>query len=338
MSKLLRLTKYLSISLVVLVVFIILANLIFERIYTYPAKIKFGVTFSPSYARYLKLDWEKTYIRILDELKVTNLRIPSYWNSLEPEEQQNDFSETDFMLDEASKRGVKVILVVGARQPRWPECQYPFWAKKKSLGQRQQATLQFVQKVVERYKSHEVIWAWQVENEPFAFWFGENCDPPDKKFLQEEVKLVKMLDNKRAVIVTDSGEWGSWVDSLQSADILGISVYRKSYNQSIDLYTTYPFLPGMYQLKAALIKALSGNQNKQVIVTELQVEPWVQKAIPDTALEQQTRLFTPQDFKDIIQYTQKTGFDEAYLWGVEWWYWMDKQGYPQYLDFAKQLF
>ena len=94
----------------------------------------------------------------------------------------------------------------------------------------------------------------------------------------------------------------------------------------------------MYLLKTTLIKALSGNQNKPVIVTELQAEPWTQKGVPDTALEEQARLFTPQDFKDIIEYTKKTGFDETYLWGIEWWYFMAQKGYPQYLDFSKTLF
>lgn len=330
MGKLLKATKYLLISVAAIVTLIILASLLFEKTLHYPAQIKYGVTFSPRYARYLQLDWQKTYIQILDELKVTNLRITSYWNS--------DLAETDFMVDEAGKRGVRVILVVGARQPRWPECHLPNWAKNLSVQQRQQATLQLVQRVVERYKGHQSIWAWQVENEPFAFWFGENCDTLHKKFLQEEINLVKELDPKRPIILTDSGEWGDWIDPLALSDILGISLYRKSYNPAINLHITYPFPPGMYQLKAALIKGLSAAREKKIIISELQAEPWVQKGVPDTDLEEQIRLFPLQDFKDIIEYTQKTGFDEAYLWGVEWWYWIAQKGYPKYLDYVKQLF
>ena len=151
-------------------------------------------------------------------------------------------------------------------------------------------------------------------------------------------RQVKKLDPTRVVIITDSGEWGSWVDSLTLADTVGISVYRKSYNPSLNLYITYPFPAGMYILKSSLVKNLSGTKDKKIMVTELQAEPWTQQAITDTVLEEQAKLFSLQDFKNIIQYSQKTGFDEHYLWGVEWWYWMESQGYPQYLDFAKELF
>lgn len=324
-----RLAVFLLKLLIILLIAVLALELLFEKTYQSPNQIKYGVSFSPSYAQYLKLDWQKTYTQILDELKVKNLRIPSYWNS--------DLADTDFMLDEASKRQVRTILVLGARQPRWPECHLPAWAKKLSVVERQQATLQFVQKVVERYQSHEAIWAWQVENEPFAFWFGQNCDTPDKKFLQEEVNLVKQLDPRRPIIITDSGEWGLWISAMQSADSLGISLYRKAHFPNLG-YITYPFPAFMYQLKSNMVRKLFAHKNLKTIITELQAEPWVQKGVPDTALKEQIRLFSLQDFKDIIEYTQKTGFDEHYMWGVEWWYWMAQKGYPEYLDYAKTLF
>src|SRR3989338_5721806 len=46
-------------------------------------KIIWGVTFSKPYAQGLGLDWKETYLAILDELNVKNLRIPAYWNELE---------------------------------------------------------------------------------------------------------------------------------------------------------------------------------------------------------------------------------------------------------------
>lgn len=327
----------LLVKIIITAIIIITFINLFEAVYP-PSQVKYGVSFSPGYAKHLGLDWQKTYLQILDELKVSNLRLPSYWDVLEGEPQKYDFSETDFMLSEAEKRGAKVILVVGARQPRWPECHIPEWAKDLTIPERQQKTLDFIQKVIVRYQHTSAVWAWQVENEPFAFWFGSSCDPPDKNFLQQEVNLVKSLDH-REVILTDSGEWGIWVDAISPADILGISVYRKSYNPTLNLYITYPFPAGMYSLKTALIKALSGNQNKQVIVTELQAEPWLSGRDPkENSPQRQSQLFSLADFKTHIEYAKKTGFDEHYLWGVEWWYWMDKNGFPQYLDYARSLF
>ncbi|MBI2596592.1 beta-galactosidase [Candidatus Daviesbacteria bacterium] len=352
MGKILKAAIIIFITIITVIIFI---SFIFEKYYS-SDQVKYGVTFSPRYARFLKLDWQKVYLQILDELKVKNLRLPSYWNSLEPEQDQYDFSETDFMLSEAEKRGANVILVLGARQPRWPECQYPDWAKKVSLPKRRQKTMQFVQKVVERYQGNQAIGAWQIENEPFAFWFGEGCDSPNSLFLKEEIGLVKRLDS-RPVIITDSGEWGSWVSSFKLADVLGVSIYRRSFNSMVNMYTSYPFTPGMYSLKAYLVSNTSKGressglsrkptfevagrqQNKKIIISELQAEPWLARRDKrEDSYQFQAKLFTLADFKDNINFVRKTAFNEAYLWGVEWWYLMAQNGYPEYLNLAKQLF
>src|SRR3989344_9696516 len=99
-----------SIVIITVITIIIFISLLKD---SSPAEVNFGVTFSPRYAEYLNLDWQKTYLKILDQLKVKNLRLPSYWDSLEPEEGQYDFSQTDFMLSGAKKAGARVILVVG---------------------------------------------------------------------------------------------------------------------------------------------------------------------------------------------------------------------------------
>src|SRR3989344_2063058 len=154
-----------------LVMLIFLGQVVFSLIYQFPAKINYGVTFSPKFAEYLALDWKKIYIQILDELGVKNLRLPAYWDELEAKENAFNFDDVDFMIKEASIRHVKVILVVGAKQPRWPECHYPAWAKALSLPERRSKTLEIIQEVVQRYKDQQSIWAWQVENEPFLLFF-----------------------------------------------------------------------------------------------------------------------------------------------------------------------
>lgn len=325
--------KLLNIIIITVIIFITLISFIIEKFYPYPARINYGVTFSPRYARYLKLDWQKVYLQVLSELKVKNLRLPSYWSSLEPEEGKYDFLETDFMLSEAEKAGARVLLVVGERQPRWPECHTPSWVKKLTVSEKQQKVFEFTQKVVERYKDNNVIWAWQVENEPFAYWFGE-CGPLDKNFLQKEVELVKKLDKKsRPVIITDSGEWGNWMEAVASADMLGVSVYRKVYNSIFGIFTPVPFPASAYQLKTALVGS------KKVIITELQTEPWLSRKDSKERLPQrQSSLFSIKDFTANVDFGKKIGFEEIYLWGVEWWYYMAQNGYPQYLNFAKSIF
>lgn len=311
----------------------VVANMVLER--AYPAlPLRFGVTFSPRYAKYLKLDWQKTYIRMLDDLQVKNLRIPGYWDVLEPQPDQLDFAETDFMLKEASQRGVRVIMVLGARQPRWPECHIPDWAESLTVSQRKEKILEFIQKVVERYKDHNGVWAWQVENEPLLS-FGEGCDKPDINFLKKEVELVKSLSGK-VVIMTDSGELGFWKTSMQLSDVFGTTLYRQVNDKFLG-YMTYPLPPSFYTIKSNLIKNIFASGNKKTIIVELQAEPWLADG-EFLSFDQQVKLFTIDGFKSYKEFAQKTGFDEAYLWGVEWWYFMAAHGHPEYLDYAKTLF
>jgi len=43
-------------------------------------------------------------------------------------------------------------------------------------------------------------------------------------------------------------------------------------------------------------------------------------------------------FKKNITFAKEAGFDEVYLWGVEWWYLLkEKKNYPNYWETAKKL-
>lgn len=316
------------IGLLILMLLALAGNVIFEKFYPYPRQIKYGVTFSPRYARYLKLDWQKTYLMALDDLQIRHFRIPGYWDILEQNKGKYDFTETDYVLNEASKRGAKIVLVLGMRQPRWPECHIPSWAKGLTLEERRQQVLQFIQQVVERYKNHPVIEAWQVENEPFLQFFGEGCDPADANFLQVEVNLVKNLSSK-PVIVTDSGELGLWNVPMQLSDVFGTTLYRDVYNPVMG-YFTYPVLPYFYNLHSQIIKKIFAPNNKKTIVIELQAEPWFGSGEPSQLSVSKMQYY--------VKFAQQTGFDEIYLWGVEWWYYMAAKGHPEYLNYAKTLY
>ena len=44
-------------------------------------------------------------------------------------------------------------------------------------------------------------------------------------------------------------------------------------------------------------------------------------------------------FKKNIAYAKKTGFDQFYLWGAEWWYWLkDEHNRGEIWNEAKNLF
>ena len=89
---------------------------------------EWGVTFSKKYSEELGLDWKKTYIAILEELGVDHIRIPVYWDDIETTRSTIDLSNYLFMVNEARSRNRGVVLVIGERLPRWPECHVPEWA------------------------------------------------------------------------------------------------------------------------------------------------------------------------------------------------------------------
>lgn len=318
--------------IVAVLVIALVANTVLEIFYP-SASPSFGVTFSPRYAKYLKLDWQQTFIKILNETNVKRLRLTGYWEDIEAQPGQYNFTDVDFMLDKAAEKDARVMLVLGARQPRWPECHIPAWARELTVTERQSKLLQFIEKVVQRYKDNPQIWAWQVENEPLLS-FGEGCDKPDKSFLKKEVELVKSKSSK-TIIMTDSGELGFWATSMSLSDVFGTTVYRQVHDKFFG-YITYPAPPYFYNVKSNVIRSLFAPENTRTIIVELQAEPWMADGI-FASPDKQAKVFTVKALQDYINFAQKTGFDEVYLWGVEWWYFMAANGHPEYLDYTKTL-
>jgi beta-galactosidase GanA len=94
-----------------------------------PERIAWGVTFSPRQTEYLGLDAGKVYLALLDDMKVSHLRLMAPWYKVEPQSGQYDFSDVDWYLREAQKRGAKVVLALGRKLFRWPECHEPEWPR-----------------------------------------------------------------------------------------------------------------------------------------------------------------------------------------------------------------
>jgi hypothetical protein len=287
--------------------------------------ILWGVNFSQKQSQDLGLDWKENYLAILDDLKFKNIKILTHWNFLEPQRDEYYFDDLDWQINEAEKRGVKVILVLGMKTGRWPECHIPDWASKLSKEEQQKEILELVSLVVKRYKNSDAVFRWQAENEPF-FSFGFCPWKIDENFVREEVKVIKNLDDKnREIIVSDSGELSFWRKAASIGDIVGITMYRKVWSGETKTYWKIPLNSTFYYRKSQLIKKFFG---KKVIVVELQAEPWPPKFLTESSLKEQRKTMTFENFKKIIEFAQKTGFNEFYFWGAEWWYWV-KTNFPQ---------
>lgn len=301
--------------------------------------IKWGVTFSHTFAKQTGYDWRKMYIEMLDDLKPKILRIPIYWTETEKEKDKFNFTDYDFMIDEAEKRGVSLTLAIGIKTPRWPECHIPSWARTLDEKTMADELLLADAMIVQRYKKKTNIYAWQVENEPFLPFFGE-CSDFDPLVVDAEIKLVKNMDTNRPVIITDSGELSIWLKAAKRADIFGTTMYRIVWSNAFSKYVgyiKYPIPPKFFWLKANLVHFFY--KDRPIIVSELQAEPWAPGYLFEFPVSVQMESLDIEKFQNNIAYARKVGFPEVYLWGVEWWYWMkEKNQNPEFWDAAKKLF
>ncbi len=327
--------KFLFSALTAILAIVIVALIFFNLPVKTPREnFNLGVTFSYRYSEDIGLNWRENYLAILDDLKVSNIRVPVYWDLVEKEEGKYNFSDLDWQISEARKRDVKIILVVGQKVPRWPECHVPEWARNKKSKIKNQKLLEHIKRVVNRYKNNTAITRWQVENEPFLK-FGV-CPPLDAEFLNQEIAAVKSIDNTRPVVITDSGELSLWIRPAKIADIFGTTMYFTVYSEKAG-YFKYPIGPNFFKFKRWLIRKFAGQDD--VIIIELQGEPWVDEWTTNAPLDKQLKSMNGKMLRKNVEFAKKTGFNEIYLWGAEWWYWLKIQkNYPDVWDEARKIF
>ncbi len=297
-------------------------------------EIIWGVNFSQKHAKNLRLDWKETYLALLDDLGTKNLKVAAHWDLLEPEKNKYYFDDLDWQIKEAENHSAKILLVIGMKTPRWPECHIPEWAINFSKEEQQKEILEMLEKVVLRYKDSKAIEYWQVENEPF-FPFGE-CPWVDKNFVKKEIDLVKSLNSSHPIVISDSGEGSFWIRAAKLGDIVGTTMYKRVWFRQVGIYVHYPFPPTFYWRKAEYIEKIF---DKEVICVELQAEPWGPKLLYDSPIEEQEKTMNLEQFQKNVEFAKRTGFNRFYFWGAEWWFWLKEiQNKPEIWLEAKKFF
>ena len=299
----------------------------------YNSQTIYGVTFNDEFARYLQLDPRQVYSKILYDWGFKHIRLSAQWNSLEPKSGEYNFSELDWQMDEAAKAGAKVVLAVGQKTPRWPECHSPTWTVQFGDQEYYQKLRDFMAVVVKRYARHPALETWQIENEPFLD-FGVNCRSFTTDELASEIATVKRLDSDHQIIITDSGELSSWRQTAGASDLFGTTMYRVVWNKYTG-YFNYDWIPAIfYRLKLWL----NGRPVNTAYVVELQAEPWINdNDLVSVPLADQYRSMNLKRLQKNVNFAASTGMPRVYLWGAEWWYWLDAKGESEIPNFIKTL-
>lgn len=296
--------------------------------------LKLGTTFTSDYASSFGLDPKETLAALLGDLKLKQVRLVSYWDRIESIPGNYDFSELDWQFAMAKSYGTKVSLAIGLRQPRWPECHEPSWAMALPKSQWQPQLYKFMQAVVDRYKADPTLESYELENEFFLKVFGE-CKDFDRNRLVEEFKLLKQWDPNHMVIISRSNNWVGVPVRAPTPDIFGISVYKRVWDKTITKrYFEYPLPAWFYAALAGTEELISG---KDMIIHELQAEPWPPTDIHTASVAEQFKSMDAKRMKQRINYGIGTGMRSIDLWGAEWWYWLKaKQNDPSVWNVVKQ--
>lgn len=301
-----------------------------------PSRITYGMSFNEPYVRELGLDSKKVLGALIDELGVRHFRLAAHWTLAEPERDQYDMLWLDAQIAQVRESGGTVILGIGRRLPRWPECHIPFWAKKLTWEEQKEEIREYMRMVVKRYKNESSIIYWQVENEPYLEVFANDfCGELDEAFLEEEIALVHELDPTRPVLVTDSGNLGTWHDAYRQGDAFGTSVYVHFWNPELGQFRT--LLPAwFYRVKENIVSLFFGR--KPTFLIELSLEPWLIEPIANVPIDVQYSRMDAKKFDEIIEYARDTRYENQYLWGGEWWYWLKEHDYPEMWEKGKYVF
>ena len=287
-----------------------------------------GASFIPDYAESFGLDPKQTFTAMLEPasqggLGLRQVRLVSYWSSIEPSPGHYDFSMLDWEFAQANKYGTKVSLSIGLRQPRWPECHPPTWldvqANNESVWKPQ--LFQFMKAVINRYQHNPALENYELENEYFMKVFG-TCTDFSRQRLIDEYNMVKSTDQIHQVIISRSDNWVGIPVGQPKPDEYAISVYKRVWDATFThRYFEYPLPPWFYAALAGSEEILSG---KDMFIHELQAEPWTPNGLLITQIstKEMYKSMSPQILAKRIRYGENTGMRTIDLWGAEWWYYM----------------
>ena len=312
-------------------------------------EVKVGTTFIKINAEALGLNWKSAYREIVNDIGIKQIRIPIFWDQIEPKPGIFDWETLDWQMQEASKANAKILLVVGHRVPRYPECYAPDWTRSLDDRDFKQALFNMTTAAVLHFKDHPALEAWQVENEPLAkilgkIWGGETCREV-APLVAEEVKLVRSLDqHKHPTIVTFA--FSPWMTSQIretldfDSDVVAITLFNKLFFRS-PVYSGYVemFRMGFFSpLRLAYQAAIAQQKAKPFWVAEMQAEPWgpdgpYRFAHPEDAYIS----MNPDRLTETWNYATRSGISRIYLWGAEWWLSERNKGNSSMLNAVKEL-
>ncbi len=324
-----------------------------------------GISFRPLQAAAFGLDARATLQALLD-YPFPLVRLGAYWNRIEPEPGALHIEELDGQIEAAERAGKQIILCVGPLKTfGYPEffapahhLREPFpegaLVRPSAYPALLEAATAFLARLVERYKAHESILAWQLEHEAVDPLGMEHSWRLQADFVEREVEALRRADPTRPVLMNGflpttrparlSQAWRTrdQGDSLavarRLADVVGIDYYPRYALARLGGRTLYldgsqsPWQAG----RRKQLLAWAGAQGKKLLISEGQAEPWETVTTPPSPGGQGMYSCLPEQV--IANYNACLGQSGspnslyAYLfWGAEYWMLRKQAGDASYL-------
>jgi hypothetical protein len=302
------------------------------------------------------------------------IRLAGYWNRIETGPGLFNSDELDRQIDAAERAGKQIILSVGAVKnfgyPEYfvPTHRLPSPFAEGSLVEPTEhehvlsGAQELISRLVDRYRAHQAIVAWQVEHEAVDPLGLEHSWRLSTEFVRQEIATVRDTDPSRPIMMNGFlptslpvrlQQWWRTKDQGDSlsvacteADILGIDFYPRHALLSIGQTSAY--LSGSrspwQNRHRKRILAGAHAAGRTVMIAEGQSEPWETVTTPPNPRGRAMFSCLPEhvieNYNQCISWIRGLDFGlYAYLfWGAEYWLLREKLGDSSYLDaFARLL-
>lgn len=146
------------------------------------------------------------------EIDVVTLNVFN-WASLQPSEEEYDFTELDSVVDLVTKRGMAICMATSTgAHPAWMAMRYPeilrtdFEGRRRKFGGRhnscpnspvfQKYAKRLASKLAEHYREQKNIVIWHVSNEYEGACYCENCEKAFRVWLKKRYGTIENLNRK----------------------------------------------------------------------------------------------------------------------------------------------
>jgi hypothetical protein len=314
---------------------------------------RLGISFRPLQAAAFGLDVRPT-LQALLVYPFQIIRLGAYWNRMESEPGAFQPDELDWQVEAAEKAGKQIIMCLGPLKTfGYPEffvpghhLRRPFPEHKlvspSKYPQLLQAAIDFMLRLVERYKNHASIQAWQLEHDAVDPLGVEHSWRLQADFVELEAQALRRADPTRPIMLNgflptslpvrlsqwwqtrDQGD--SLVVAQRLADMVGIDYYPRNALISIGSRTLY--LDGSqspwHRARRKQILALAAAHHQELLIAEGQAEPWEAVTVPSNPKNQAMYSCLPEhilsNYNACMSWFEEQAPLYAYLfWGAEYW-------------------